>query len=190
MELDNKVSVVNEEETKLHRFVQQPTRDLLERYFAEKIVSLKHGLDEVYEPKAGGDGETLNQLQSIQAYWNICRTEVGEIVDLFGDINPATMNPNHRKIMSMSKHFLVLLEPLDLIKEKKKDSAKCCEFAETAIKYLMSLHTCLTNDEVITLKDKEEITKAFLKKEPFVNAVKQRSKRIKEETGNKGCEGE
>ena len=189
MELDNKVIVANEEETKHHRFVQQPTRDLLERYFAEKIVSLKHGLDEVYEPKQGGDGDTLNQLQSIQAYWNICRTEVGEVVELFGDINPATLNPNHRKIMSMSKHFLLLLEPLDLIKEKKKDSKKCCEFAETAIKYLMSIHTCLNNDESVSLKEKEEIAKAFLKKEPFVDAIKQRSKRDKEETGIEGCEG-
>lgn len=186
------VNVVEEKETEVveRKFVAQPQRDFLERYFAEKLYSLKQGLDEVYEIKPNEEGEILSKLQSLKAYWNICRTEVGEVVELFGDINPATLNPNHRKIMSMSKHFLFLLEPLDLIKEKKKDSKKCCEFADTAIKYLMSIHTCLNNDDSVSQKDKEAVAKAFLKKEQFVDAIKQRSKRVKEETGSEGCEGE
>ena len=171
-------------------WVRQPTRDLLERYFAEKIMSLKHGLDEVYEPKSSPDGETLDQLASLKAYWNICRTEVGEMVDLFGEINPATMNPNHRKVMSISKHFLTLLEPLDPINEKKKDSKRCCEFAETAIKFLMSIHTCLHNNPAIKDKEKTELVKAFLKKECFVDGTNKTRKRKTERKDADGQQGE
>lgn len=155
--------------------MQQPTRDLLERYFAEKIYSLKQGLDEVYEPSAGADGETLTQLQSLKAFWNIIRTETGEIIELFGEINPATLNPNHRKIMNITKHYVPILNSLDIINEEKKDSPKCCEFAKTSIQYLMSLHTILMNDEKITEKEKSNLEKVFLEKQPY--AVKQKSKR-------------
>ena len=139
-------------------WVRQPTRDLLERYFAEKIMSLKHGLDEVYEPKASGDGETLTQLQEIQAYWNIVRTEVDEIVELFGSVQPATMNPNHRKVMKITKHYASILPSYDLIEEEDENSSKCLAFAKTAIKYLSTFHILLHNDKkVFTDKEKRDL---------------------------------
>ena len=71
--LNEDVTVIaneTEEGKEVLKFTPQPQRDLLERYFAEKILSLKHGLDEVYEPKANIEGETLTRLQSLKAYWN------------------------------------------------------------------------------------------------------------------------
>lgn len=162
-------------------FTPQPQRDLLERYFAEKILSLKHGLDEVYVPKESGDGEILTQLQSLQAYWNIVRTEVGEIVDLFGSVNPATMNPNHRRIMKITKHYLPILDTLDLIKEKSKDSDKCCEFAKTSIKYLSTIHACLNNNEKqITEKNKNELVNRFMEIMPYATQQKEKRTRKKD----------
>lgn len=184
------VNVVEEKETEVveRKFVAQPQRDFLERYFAEKLYSLKQGLDEVYEIKPNEEGETLSKLQSLKAYWNICRTEVGEIVELFGNIQPATMNPNHRKIMSISKHYLELVKTGDIINEEDENSKPCLDFAKTSIQYLSTFHTCLTNNPAITAKDKESVFKAFLMKEITID-VKQKSKRRKKETGSEGREG-
>ena len=176
------VEKVNEKVVKREEgLTPQPQRDLLERYFAEKILSLKHGLDEVYEVKANENGEILTQLQSLQAYWNIVRTEVGEIVDLFGSVNPATMNPNHRRIMKITKHYLPILDTLDLIKEKSKDSDKCCEFASTSIKYLSTIHACLNNNEKqITDKNKNELVNRFMEILPYASKQKEKRTRKKD----------
>jgi len=168
---DSEGSVVEEPQVEL-KFVQQPTKDLLERYFAEKILSLKHGLDEVYDPKKDTeDSEVLTQLQSLKAYWNICRTEVGEIVDLFGDINPATLTPNHKKIMKLSKHYLTLLKTMDVIHQEDQDSPMCLEFASTSIDYLKTLHTCLVNPpkgkKTVMEKKKKECLDLFMEREPY-----------------------
>jgi hypothetical protein len=154
-------------------FVQQPTRDFLERYFAEKVLSIKQGLDEVYEPKPNNEGDTLTQLQSIKAFWNICRTEVEEMVELFGSTKAATMHPNHRKIMVITKHFNNLLKSNDLIKEEDENSANCMRFAEWAIDYLTTLHNCLINYEnkklnIIKDKEKRELVEAFCEHNPVI----------------------
>jgi len=188
-EIMNVVEQINETEVVERKFVPQPQRDFLERYFAEKLLSMKHGLDEVYEPKESGDGTIITQLQSLKAFWNICRTEVGEIVDLFGDIKPATMNPNHRKIMSVSKHYLELLKAGDIIYEEDENSKPCLEFAKTSIQFLATFHTCLTNNPAIKAKDKEDVCKSFLTKEIIINGTKQSRKRRKKETGSEGREG-
>ena len=161
-------------------WVRQPTRDLLERYFAEKIMSLKHGLDEVYEPKSSPDGETLDQLASLKAYWNICRTEVGEMVDLFGEINPATMNPNHRKVMKITKHYASILPSYDLIEEEDENSSKCIAFAKTAIKYLSTFHILLHNDKkVFTDKEKRDLELVFMEIEPYAKQQSQKGRKRK-----------
>lgn len=176
--LNEDVTVIaneTEEGKEVLKFTPQPQRDLLERYFAEKILSLKHGLDEVYEPKANIEGETLTRLQSLKAYWNICRTEIEEIVQLFGDVNPATMHPNHRKIMVITKHYLQLLRNNDIINEDNEDNTNCLSFATDAIQYLGLIHLCLSNSKEITEKNKNEAVKQFLKKEQL--NVEQKSKR-------------
>ena len=188
-EIVNVVETPSETEVVERKFIPQPQRDFLERYFAEKLLSMKHGLDEVYEPKESGDGTIITQLQSLKAFWNICRTEVGEIVDLFGDIKPATMNPNHRKIMSVSKHYLELLKAGDIIYEEDENSKPCLEFAKTSIQFLATFHTCLTNNPAIKAKDKEDVCKSFLTKEIIINGTKQSRKRRKKETGSEGREG-
>lgn len=190
-EIDQRVEdkVIEIAESKSAGRKPQPQRDLLERYFAEKLYSLKTGLDEVYEPKESGDGTILSQLEHLKAYWNICRTEVGEIVDLFGEIQPATMNPNHRKIMSISKHYLDLLKANDIINEEWENSKPCLEFAKTAIAYLGTFHTCLTNNPVVKPKDKELVCKTFLTKEITIDAIKQKSKRRKSKARDEGQQG-
>lgn len=180
MEFDNKVvdAIVEKVESKPLTPVPHPNRDLLERYFAEKIVSLKHGLDEVYEPKQSGDGETLTQLQEIQAYWNIVRTEVDEIVELFGSVQPATLNPNHRKVMKITKHYASILPSYDLIEEEDENSSKCLAFAKTAIKYLSTFHILLHNDKkVVSDKEKRDLELVFMEIEPY--AKQQSQKRTK-----------
>lgn len=187
------VDVIKEDDKEViveRKFVPQPQRDLLERYFAEKLHSLKMGLDEVYEPKANEEGEKLSQLQSLKAYWNICRTEIDEIVELFGGIQPATMNPNHRKIMSITKHYLEQLKSQDIIGEEDENSKSCLDFAKLSIQYLGTFHTCLTNNPAISAKNKEELFKSFMKKEITIDAPKQNRKRKQKEAGDKGQQGE
>lgn len=174
-------------------FVQQPTRDFLERYFAEKILSIKNGLDEVYDPKEDDEGGKLTALQSLKAFWNICRTEVGEVVDLFGTIKQATLTPNHRKVMVISKHFNNLIQSNDIINETDENSANCMKFAEWAIDYLKTLHTCLLNYEnkkvnIIKEREKKDLVEAFCEYAPNViedkpvNEKKKRASRKSKES--------
>jgi len=167
MEIENKIDQPVVEDRVELKFVQQPTRDLLERYFAEKVHSLKVGLDEVWEPKES-DGTTLTQLESIKAYWNICRTEMDEIVTLFGEINPKTMNPNHRKIMVISRHFNKLLQSNPIIEAKRTNNQKVLDFARWSIDYITALHTCLDNNlKRSPDKVKANLVKSFVGIEPY-----------------------
>lgn len=167
MEIENKIDEPIAEDRVELKFVQQPTRDLLERYFAEKVHSLKVGLDEVWEPKES-DGTTLTQLESIKAYWNICRTEMDEIITLFGEINPKTMNPNHRKIMVISNHFDKLLRSNSIWEEDKTENSKVLDFARWSIDYITALHTCLDNNQKRSpAKKKQSLVKAFVGIEPY-----------------------
>ena len=167
MEIENKIDEPIEEERVELKFVQQPTRDLLERYFAEKVHSLKVGLDEVWEPKES-DGITLTQLESIKAYWNICRTEMDEIITLFGEINPKTMNPNHRKIMVISEHLNKLLQSNPIIEAKRTNNQKVLDFARWSIDYITALHTCLDNNlKRSPAKKKASLVKSFVGIEPY-----------------------
>lgn len=167
MEIENKIDEPIAEDRVELKFVQQPTRDLLERYFAEKVHSLKVGLDEVWEPKEV-DGATLTQLESIKAYWNICRTEMDEIITLFGEINPKTMNPNHRKIMVISNHFDKLLRSNSIWEEDKTENSKVLDFARWSIDYITALHTCLDNNQKRSpAKKKQSLVKAFVGIEPY-----------------------
>ncbi len=171
MEIENKIEnpvdmEAKEEDQRLLNFTAQPTRDFLERYYAEKLTSLKMGLDEVWQPSANLEGKQLTRLESIKAYWNICRSECDDIIKLFGEINPATMNPHHRWIMELTKHFDDLLQSNDIIQCKQTNGGRVKQFARWSVAYITAYHTCLDNDKkrsprkkkVALVKDFKEFT--------------------------------
>ena len=167
MDIENKIEAV-EEDQRLLNFTPQPTRDFLERYYAEKLLSLKTGLDEVWKPSVNPEGETLSQLDSIKAYWNICRTECDEIIKFFGEINPKTMNPHHRWIMELTKHFDSLLKSNDIIACKQTNGGRVKQFARWSIAYITAYHTCLDNNKTRSpRKKKVQLVKEFKEFQPY-----------------------
>jgi len=173
MEIENKVEDrvelghLDDRIVNVDRIKAQPPRDFLERYFAEQISSLKSGLDEVYKPSVSPDGEELTRLQSIKAYWNICRTEMDQVVELFGHVQPATLSPNHRLIMEGAKWFNELLQSNDIIEAKQENGRRVKDFARWAIAYLTMLHTCLSNDPKITKVQKRKSLATLKEFKPY-----------------------
>lgn len=139
------------------KFSSVPPKHVVEAVLVEPLIQSKLVFDTVYNKSS----KKLNKVESLVSAYVVTRGEVENCLELFKEVQPATLAPKHKLCVEVLRTFQQKLEANELvaIKPKRSHNKAVLRAARDFVEFFTTYH--LTLHEDTPQKDRVQLVKEY-----------------------------